>query len=87
MTLASQIRGKAAALWHLRRVKQLVRDLTGAGQMTLITVVELDCRDPACPGPTTQISVMGPDLIRKTVTLHKPVRDVQLTDLVPGWRS
>lgn len=81
MSFAAQIKGKAATLWHIQRVKRMVREMAGAGQLTLITVVEIDCDDPGCPGPATQITILGPDLVRRGFTFHLPVHAIRAADL------
>ncbi|MEY8802039.1 hypothetical protein AB9K35_17225 [Leisingera sp. XS_AS12] len=81
MSFAAQIKGKATTLWHIQRVKHLVRDMAGAGQLALITVVEMDCDDPGCPGPTTHVTILGVDLTRRVVTVHLPVHAIRAAHL------
>ncbi|KIC19908.1 hypothetical protein RA20_11400 [Leisingera sp. ANG-Vp] len=81
MSYAAQIKGKAATLWHIQRVRRMVREMAGAGQLALITVVELDCKDPSCPGPATQITILGPDLVRRNFSIHLPVHAIRTADL------
>lgn len=81
MSFAAQITEKATTIWHIQRVKRLVRDLIAVGPLTLITVVEIDCDDPNCPGPATQITVLAADLVRRRATLHLSVHDIQEADL------
>lgn len=81
MSLTSDIRESAANLWHLHRVKRLVREYTGSGAQALITVTEITCDDPACPGPATQITIMGFDLVRHVLLVHRPAADVTASDL------
>lgn len=81
MSFAAQIKGRAATLWHIQRVKRLVRDVARLGPLSLVTVVELDCLDPGCPGPTTQIAILDPGLEKRRITLHVPVSAVQTSHL------
>jgi len=81
VSFAAQVKGKAATLWHIQRVKRLVREMAGAGQLALITVVEMDCDDPDCRGPATQITILGPDLVRRGFTVHLPVQAIRAADL------
>lgn len=59
----------------------MVREMAGAGQLALITVVEIDCDDPVCLGPATQITILGPDLARWGFTVHLPVYAIRAADL------
>lgn len=81
MSFAAQIKEKATNVWHIQRVKRMVRELAGAGQLALITVVEMNCEDPGCPGPATHITILGPDLVRRGFTIHLPAHAVQRSDL------
>ncbi len=81
MSFAADLRQKATQLWHIQRVKGLARAQSGLGPHTLITVAEIACNDPACPGPATQITILGVDLIRRSFVIHRPVSDVTAADL------
>lgn len=81
MSFATELRQKASKLWHIQRVKGLVRAHARAGPNALITVVEVECDDPACPGPATRITILGIDLIRRSLLIHRPVADVTVTDM------
>ncbi len=82
LPFATQMRDKAAALWHIQRVRRMVRDRVPAGAQCLIQVTQIDCADPACPGPATQISVTGFDLIRRTYLIHRPAAAITAADLM-----
>jgi hypothetical protein len=78
---ATQMRDKAVMLWHMHRIRRLVRDKVPAGAQCLIQITQVACTDPACPGPATQISVTGFDLIRRTYLIHRPAAAITEADL------
>ncbi len=81
MSFAADLREKACTLWHIQRVKYLVREYSQPGPNALITVTEVECLDPQCPGPATQITILGLDLIRRSLLIHRPVAQVTAEDL------
>jgi hypothetical protein len=81
MTLPSDLRKKAALLWHIQRIKRLVRESGAFGPHTLISVTEITCDDPTCPGPATQITILSLDLMRHVFIIHRPVIAVTASDL------
>lgn len=81
MSLAQDIRERAECLWHLQRVKRLIRDRMQLGPLFLVSVVEVECADPACPGPATQITVLGPDGLRRRIMVHCAPAAVTVADL------
>ena len=81
MSLASDMRDKAAMLWHMQRVKRMVREKSRLGPHALVSVVEVPCDDPECPGPATQITVLGLDMIRRGFLVHLPVASITEADL------
>jgi hypothetical protein len=81
MSFVVDLRQKASKLWHIQRVKALARAHSRLGPNALITVTEVNCDDPACPGPATQITILGIDFIRRSVLIHRPVADVTAADM------
>jgi len=81
MSLAFDFRQKATAIWHMQRVKRMVRDVGGLGPQTMVSVSEIDCDDPVCPGAATQITILSFDLVRRRYVIHRPLVDVTLGDL------
>lgn len=81
MSFVQDIRQKGTELWHIQRVKRLLRDGLGLEPHTLIRVVELTCAVPECPGPVTQINILGLDLKRHMFVVHRPLADVCADDL------
>ena len=86
MSLADQIRDKAAAVWHFGRVRRLVRLEAGLAPHVLVSVAQIPCQDPACPGPATQISILGMDLVRQVMVIHRPAAEVTASDIAAAWR-
>ena len=87
MSFARDIRQTGAALWHIQRVKRLVRNCLCLGPHALIRVVELPCAAPDCPGPITQISILGLDLTRLVVVVHRPLADICTEDLASVFEN
>ncbi|RJE79148.1 hypothetical protein [Paracoccus sp. JM45] len=81
MNLAAQMKERAATLWHFQRIRRLVRQQEGSGSQAMVSVTQIFCQDPACPGPATQITVMGLDLLRRVVVIHRPLDQVELADI------
>lgn len=68
-------------LWHVQRVKRLVRERAQLGSHALVSVVEVACDDPNCPGPATQITILGLDMVRRRFMIHVPVAAITDADL------
>lgn len=81
MSLAANMRERAATLWHVQRVKRMVRERMPLGHHVLVSVTEIPCDDPACPGPATQITILGLDMVRRGFLIHMPVAAVTEADL------
>ncbi|TVS04468.1 MAG: hypothetical protein EA407_04075 [Rhodobacteraceae bacterium] len=81
MSLALDIRQKSADLWHMQRVKRLVRHCFTLGPHVLIRVADLPCMDENCPEPVTQISVTGLDLTHQVIVVHRPLAEVSAADI------
>lgn len=81
MSLASDMRDRAATLWHIQRVKRMVRERAQLGNHVLVSIVEIACDDPACPGPATQITILGLDMVRRGFVIHMPVFEITRADL------
>lgn len=81
MSLANQIRDKAASVWHFQRVRGLVRQEAGLAPHVLVSVAQIPCEDPACPGPATQITILGMDLMRRMMVIHRPAAEVSAADI------
>jgi len=68
-------------LWHVQRVKRMVRERMPLGNHALVSVAEVPCDDPACPGPATQITIVGLDMVRRGFVIHVPVAAITEADL------
>jgi len=81
VSMASDMRDRAAMLWHVQRVKGMVRERVHLGSHVLISVSEIFCDDPECPGPATQITILGLDMVRRAFVIHLPVSAISEADL------
>jgi len=81
MSAVALLGDRTRTLWHAGRVRRLVRERLGLGPRSFLTVVELPCPDPTCPGPATQVTILGLDLGRLTLTIHRPMAEVTARDL------
>ena len=81
MSLPIDFRQQAALLWHLQRIKRMVREIGAFGPHALISVTEFMCHDPICSGPATQITILSLDLMRRAFVIHRPVAEVSATDI------
>lgn len=59
----------------------MVREIGALGPHTLISVTEISCDDPICPGPATQITILSLDLMRRVLVIHRPVVEVSARDI------
>ncbi len=81
MSLAADMCDRAATLWHVQRVKRMVRERARLGSHALVSVSEIPCDDHACPGPATQITILGLDMVRRGFVIHLPVAAITEADL------
>lgn len=66
---------------EILRVKALARDALVLPEDAALTVSEIVCADPACPGIETVILVMIPGARTRALKLQKPVEEVGADDL------
>ncbi|MBL3609931.1 hypothetical protein [Rhodovulum sulfidophilum] len=71
----------AKVLWHLQRIKRLVRDRLGRGSAQLVSVRGTVCLDPGYPGPATEIRVVNLALMQTRFVIHKPADQVSAADV------
>ncbi|GJD51924.1 hypothetical protein OPKNFCMD_4683 [Methylobacterium crusticola] len=63
------------------RVAALAREAGGFGPAVTLTVSEIVCPDPACPGTETVILVMAPGARTRACKVAKPVEAVTAADV------
>ena len=63
------------------RIKMWVREALSLSDEVAVTVSEINCRDPACPGVETVILVMIPELPTRMIRIACPLAEVRLADL------
>lgn len=64
-----------------RRIKTWVREALTLSNETAVTVSEINCRDPACPGVETAILVMIPHQPTRMIRIASPMTEVQPADI------
>lgn len=64
----------------------MVRDAGRLGPQTIVSVAEVICDDPDCPGPATRVTIVGLDLVRRTRVIHRPLVGVTAADVVDAMR-
>ena len=62
-------------------VKDLVRAALGAPADLALTVNEIICADPACPGTETVILIMRPGEKTRAVKIARPIAEVTRDDV------
>jgi len=78
---ADQIRDRAAAMRHFGRLHRLVRAVAGLAPQVLVSVADIPCQDPACEGPATQVTILGMDLMRRVMVVHRPAAEASAADI------
>jgi hypothetical protein len=75
--------GKSAGIDRtaLARVKDLARTVLALGEEASISVNEINCTDPACPGTETVILLMIPGERTRALKVMKPVEEVDEADI------
>jgi hypothetical protein len=66
---------------ELARVKELARAVLALGEEAAISVNEINCTDPACPGTETVILLMIPGERTRALKVMKPVEEVDEADI------
>jgi hypothetical protein len=75
--------GKSAGIdrTELARVKELARAVLALGEEASVSVNEINCTDPACPGTETVILLMIPGERTRALKVMKPVEAVDEADI------
>ncbi len=81
--------GKSAGIdrMELTRVKELARYALALGDDAAISVNEINCTDPACPGTETVILLMIPGERTRALKVMKPVEEVGEADIRAAARA
>lgn len=66
---------------ELARVKDLARTVLALDEEASISVNEINCTDPACPGTETVILLMIPGERTRALKVMKPVEEVDEADI------
>lgn len=77
-------RGAARSRPDPEPLKQLVRSALSAGLTAKIelTISEIECLDPSCPGTETVILIMAPRRPTKAAKIGKPMAEVTEQDVL-----
>ncbi|ACA15415.1 conserved hypothetical protein [Methylobacterium sp. 4-46] len=81
MGLLSAFRRPRPDAGRREQVAAWARRLGGFGPEVALTVSEIVCPDPACPGTETVILIMAPGARARAVTCAKPVEAVTEADV------
>ena len=73
---------RRAAPGRAGMVKAWVTEHLALTEADLVTVAELACHEPGCPPVETVVTVHASDRKRRTWHVHKPLADVDETDVV-----
>jgi hypothetical protein len=65
-------------------IKAWVRERFALKERSSVTVSEIVCRDPACPGVETVILIMDAGVKTRMVRITRPILAVTVTDI---WES
>ena len=74
------IREKAKSLWHVQRVKGLIRQHLG-GSQCIVSVRETICTDPGCEGPATEIRIVTLACQEMKTMIHKSLSEIESKDI------
>jgi hypothetical protein len=66
---------------ELTRVKDLARATLALGEDVAVSVNEINCTDPSCPGTETVILLMVPGERTRALKVTKPVDEVREADI------
>jgi hypothetical protein len=66
------------------KIKAWARERFALPEQTSVTVSEIVCRDPACPGVETVILIMDAGMKTRMVRIARPMTAVTVADI---WRS
>lgn len=81
MIQSRSLRQTAQTVWHVQRIKRLVRDRLGYGVQCLVSVRETICTDPACEGPATELRIVMLNFREVRATIHKSLSQVSPPDI------
>ena len=73
---------RRAAPGRGRTVKAWVTEQLDLAEADVVAVAELACHEPGCPPLETVVSVHGSDGQRRAWHIHKPLADIEQTDIV-----
>lgn len=66
-----------------RQIKAWVRETYGLDEDVVVSITEIACRDDGCADIETVVGIMRPGQPIETVRLHKPLAEVERSDIAP----
>ena len=81
MKIEPTLGDRAKAIWHVQRVKQLVRDRIGGGAYCVVSVRETICTMPGCEGPATEIRIVTLGVKEVKALIHKKPHQIVRSDV------
>lgn len=73
-------REKARSMWHIQRLKGVVREHLG-GVQCMVSIRETVCTDPGCEGPATEIRIVTFVFEEIRLVIHKSPSQITAADL------
>jgi len=64
------------------QMKTWVRGALALSEDSVVTISEVNCRDPGCPDVETAILVMIPGLPTRMIRIARPLAEAQFADLM-----
>jgi len=64
------------------QMKTWVREALALSEDSVVTISEVNCRDPGCPDVETAILVMIPGLPTRMIRIARPLAEAQFADLM-----
>lgn len=66
---------------HVERLKAVVRRVLSLDEAAAVTISEIACGDPACPGNETVVLVMRPGAKTRAYRVQAPLAEVEEEDV------
>jgi len=74
------LREKARSMWHIQRVKGIIREQLGGAQC-MVSIRETICTDPGCEGPATEIRIVNLMFLETRAVIHKSASQITAADV------
>ncbi|WP_247642871.1 nitrate reductase [Roseibium sp. TrichSKD4] len=81
MSFVNPLAPRRALPEKTRQIKEWTRALRGLDDQVVVAVSEIACRDEGCPDVETVIGIMRPGEKIETIRVHKPIAEVEQSDI------